>query len=124
MDSSEGFSLGWDTRALYEQPPADLLEAEAFFSAFAKFHDIDGNNIECIYTKAKRQPITITSGTERGDLDGISAVKSVLIVRDDEDLAGVEQGGSLRIDGTHCRIMSVSRPVMGLIRMELEGYSG
>ena len=124
MDYPEGLSLGWDTRALYEQPPADLLEAEAFFSAFAKFHDIDGHSIECIYTKAKHQPVSVSRSGDREGIDGISSVMSVLIVRDDEGLAGVEQGGSLRIEGTHCRIMSVSRPVAGLIRMELEGYSG
>ena len=122
MDHTQGFSLGWDTRALYEQPPSDLLEAEAFFSAFARFHDIDGHTVECIYTKAKRQPVNITGGRDREGIDGISSVLSVLIVRA-EDMSGIEQGGSLRIDGTHCRIMRVSNPVSGLIRMELEGYA-
>ncbi|MBQ7154836.1 MAG: hypothetical protein IJR85_04705 [Synergistaceae bacterium] len=114
---------GWDFRSIYEQPPPDLMEAEAFFAAFAKFHDIDGTSIECIFTRAKRQPVAIIPGANGENIDGITSFTSVLIVKD-EDISGAEQGGSLRIDGVHCRIMTVSHPIMGITRMELEGYAG
>ena len=115
-------NYGWNVRSLYEQPPPDLMEAEAFFAAFARFHDIDGHKIECIYTKAKRQPIHITH-YDRDTVDGVTAITSVLIVRD-EDMSGMEQGASLKVDGTYCRIMRISKPITGLVRMELEGYAG
>lgn len=110
-------------RALYEIPPPELLEAEAFFSAFSKLHDIDGHSIDCIFTKAKRQPLAFFSNANRNDINGLSVFTCVLIVRD-SDLAGVEQGATLRIEGTYYRIMTVSKPISGIIRMELEGYAG
>ena len=112
----------WNIRSLYEQPPPDIMEAEAFFAAFARFHDIDGNSIDCIFTKAKRQPLTFFSA-ERGNLDGVSSFTCVLIVRA-EDMSGAEQGGTLRVDGTYYRIMTISQPIMGITRMDLEGYAG
>ena len=36
----------------------------------------------------------------------------------------LEQGAAIKIDGTVYKILKVSRPVLGLTRIELEGYSG
>lgn len=113
----------WNIRQLYEQPPPDLMEAEAFFAAFARFHDIEGHSINCILTKSKRQPLAFYSNSERNGIDGLSMFTSVLLVRE-SDLAGAEQGASLKIDGTFYKIMSISRPISDIIRMDLEGYAG
>ena len=109
----------WNFRQLYEQLPADLLEAEAFFSAFAKFHDVEGHRVECILTKAHDQAVKVYSSES---MDGVTASSSVLFLRD--DVSGLEQGAALKVDGTVYKIIRVSRPILGLTRVELEGYSG
>ena len=109
----------WEFRQIYEQPAADLMEAEAFFSAFARFHDIDGRRIECILTKAGDKTVKVYSSEA---LDGITVNSSVLFLRD--EAKGLTPGASIRIDGNHCKVIRVSRPVLGLTRIELEGYSG
>ena len=109
----------WDFRQLYEQPPADLLEAEAFFSAFARFHEVEGHRVECILAKARDQAVKVYPSES---MDGVTASSSVLFLRD--DVSGIEQGAAIKVDGTVYKILKVSRPVLGLTRIELEGYSG
>lgn len=109
----------WNFRQLYEQPPADLLEAEAFFAAFAKFHDVEGHRVECILTKTADKSVKVYSSES---MDGVTASSSVLFLRD--DVSGLEQGAAIKVDGTVYKIIRVSRPILGLTRVELEGYSG
>ena len=113
---------GWDIKKLYETPNAEDLESLAFFSAFAQFHDINGHRIECILTKPKYQKLRVSLSA--GEMSsGLSGVDAVLIVRL-EDMSGMRQGESLKVDGQLYTISGISWPLHDIARIELSGVSG
>lgn len=107
-----GIIDGWDIRSIYEPlTQNDLLEAEAFFMAFARVHNIDGHEVMSIFTKAKTQP---------GSHDGVLTQNSILVVSD-RDMQGMQVNDSLRIDGNLYVITGISRPSGDIVRIEIEG---
>ena len=122
MAGAEERNLGWDIRRLYDAPSPDLMEAEAFFSAFAVFHDINGHRIECVMTKPKYHKPVVNIFSQN-DTPGISEVNAVMLVRLD-DMSGMRQGESLKIDGQIYTISAISCPLHDIARLELAGVSG
>ena len=123
MGSVEERSVaGWNIKKLYETPNAEDLESLAFFSAFAAFHDINGNRIECILTKPKYQKPAVNIFSQN-DTPGIIQVNAVLIVRL-SDMSGMRQGESLKVDGQIYTISAISYPLHDIARLELGGVSG
>ncbi len=112
----------WDFRRLYDKPNPEPMEQAAFFTAFAKFHDINGHRVECILTRPKYQHLRVTfSGGELSS--GLSGVDAVLLVRLG-DMSGMRQGESLKVDGQVYVIQGISYPLDGIARIELSGVSG
>ena len=104
-------------RQIYEADfNPDDLEAEAFFAAFGKHHDLDGHNIECVITPPKHEKASSFN-------DGVHRVTHIIIVRE-TDARGFKVGGGLCVDGTDYRIAGLSKPLSNIFRLELESYSG
>lgn len=110
---------GWQLRSIFETPEADVIDGESFFYAFGRPRVINGNEIQCILTPPKQSPAAYTTNSD----EGIHRTRAVLIARSNE-LHGAKQGGSLNVDGTDYLILTVSRPIFNVIRLELEGYAG
>ena len=112
----------WNINKIYETPSPDLLDAHAFFNAFAAFHDINGHRIECILTKPKYQKPVVNIFSQN-DTPGIIQVNAVLIVKL-SDMSGMRQGESLKIDGQLYQISAISYPLNDTARIELSGAAG
>lgn len=122
MAGAEERSVGWTVRQIYDKPNPDHIESDAFFSAFACFHDINGHRVECVMTRPKYQKLRVSlSGGELGS--GLSGVDAVLVVRLSE-MSGMRQGESLKVDGTLYTINAISYPIHDIARMELSGVQG
>ena len=122
MVSAKECSVGWNIGKLYETPNPEPLEQAAFFSAFARFHDINGHRVECIMTRPKYQHLRVSLSD--GVLSpGLSGVDAVLIVRL-ADMSGMHQGESLKVDGQVYVIQSIKYPLHDIARIELAGVSG
>lgn len=105
----------WETRRIYELPPNDLLDCEAFFSAFGRRVDVNGHNVEAIKTRPKSALLHAIKG-----IDGLDLADTVLILRS-SDIAGVTPGESIRVEGALFRIISVSNPIRSVTRLDLQG---
>ena len=104
-----------DVRSIYELPPDDLMESVAFFSAFGKYRDINGHNLEAISTRPKSAILHTLPET-----DALNLADTVLILRS-ADISGITPGESLRLDGKLYRIISVSSPIKAVTRLDLQG---
>ena len=109
---------GWDIRRIYELPPDDLMESEAFFSAFGKYRDINGHRLEAITTRPKSSLITSTFTSQ--EHEGLNLADTVLIMRT-ADVSGITAGESLRLDGKLYRVLTVSYPLKSVVRLDLQG---
>ena len=105
----------WDIRSIYELPADDLMESEAFFSAFGKYSDVNGHHLEVIRTRPKSA--VMTSLPEQ---DSLNLADTVLVMRT-ADVSGITAGESLRLDGKLYRILSVSYPLKSVVRLDLQG---
>ena len=105
----------WDLRSIYSLPKNDVLEYEAFFAAFGKYRDINGHNLETIKTRPKyalmRQAV---------EHEGLNLADTVLLLHT-SDIQGITPGESLRVDGELYRILTVSYPIHGVVRLDLQG---
>lgn len=102
---------GWNIRSIYEDKESDLLEAEAFYIAFARIHNLDGHHILSVLTPVKRA---------KANSEGILTNNTVLIVKD-SDMEGITLNTSIRVDGKLYVISAVTRPCGDIVRIELEG---
>ena len=105
----------WDVRSIYELPRDDLLECETFFTTFGKVHDINGHKLETIKTRPKYSVMS-----QRMDHEGLNLADTVLIMHT-SDIQGITAGESLRVDGELFRILTVSYPIHGVVRLDLQG---
>lgn len=120
MDYPEERNLtGWNLRAIFDEPEPDYMEAEAFFSPFGKYRDINNHRVHCILTSPKHSTLSVYTDST----DGVHRITAILFVRK-SDVSGIRQGASLCVDGTDYIVAGASSPLNEVTRIELEGYSG
>ena len=105
----------WDIRSIYELPRDDILECEEFFRSFGKMRDINGHILETIKTRPKYSVMS-----QRMDHEGLNSTDTVLILHT-KDIQGITAGESIRVDGQLFRILTVSYPIHGVVRLDLQG---
>ena len=108
----------WEVRKIYELPPDDLMEVEAFFIAFGKYLDINGHNLEVIKTRPKSA--LVSSAFSNNEHEGLNLADTVLIMRS-SDVSGITPGESIRVDGQLFRVLTVSAPLKAVVRLDLQG---
>ncbi len=98
-----------------------MLRGSPYFAAFARMHNINGKNVMCILAKSHDRSFRIS--VDGSHMPGVYHKGSVLLVKASE-VYGMQAGESLRVDGELMQITRISRPIEGVIRLELDGCDG